>query len=635
MCGIAGWWADPQEFPSATAAELARRMADSLAHRGPDDQGWWIDNEAGILLAHRRLAIVDLSETGRQPMRSSDGRWVLVYNGELYNHLALRKELSEVGCSFRGHSDTETLVEAIRVWGVGQAVSRANGMFAFAAWDAREQTLYLARDRLGIKPLYYGNVRGGLAFASELKALELVPGFSPTVDPAAVCLLLQHNYIGAPYSIYRGVFKLQAGHILVCRRKQQTETVRFWDLKDAVDRGSAEPFQGTEEDAVDVFGDRLKHAVQRRLLSDVPLGAFLSGGLDSTAIVAMMQRAGTDRAKTFCMGFDQPDCNEAPYARRVAEALGTEHVEYTVTSQDALDIVPRLTKIYDEPFADSSQIPTFLVCQLARRHVTVCLSGDGGDEFLGGYERYATARRWWRRLSRVPYPVRRWAANRLRRWVPARGGSTAIRRARTLGELLAAPDPRQLYTRFHTHWKEPARIVRNGRLPMTLFYACDDWPDRRDIIESWMYIDGATYLPDDILTKVDRASMAVSLEVRVPLLDHELVEFLWTLPAHFKWRQGTSKWILRQLLDRFVDRDLVERPKMGFGVPLAEWLRGPLRDWAESLLGDQQLARSGIWNPEPIGETWRRHVTGQDDGHYYLWDVLMFQAWHSERYQSV
>ncbi|MFV1966085.1 MAG: asparagine synthase (glutamine-hydrolyzing) [Pirellulaceae bacterium] len=630
MCGIAGFVAPQGYLDAAALNRIAAKMTSTLRHRGPDDSGTWSDPDAGVALGHQRLAILDLSAAGRQPMVSASGRYVIVYNGEIYNHQEIRQALEIPRTRFRGHSDTETLLASMERWGIEKSLQHANGMFAFALWDNERRRLTLARDRLGIKPLYYGWMNGVFLFASELKALRGHPSFRGDVDRGALALYLQHNYVPAPWSIYQGIYKLPPGTTLTVSlsgEPSRANPVVYWSMKEQAERGQAEPFRGTPEQAVDALAGLLAEAVDLRTLSDVPLGAFLSGGVDSSTIVALMQAKRSQAVKTFSIGFHEAEYDEAPAAGAIADHLGTEHVECYVTPKEALEVVPRLPQLYDEPFADSSQIPTFLVSQLAREHVTVSLSGDGGDEWFGGYERYRRMQSLWRRFGRVPSGLRTAGARLLRWCLPGRGGGTICRKLRTLSELLDVPDARGLYTRFHTHWKDPLAVVIDGRLPATAFYRCGDWARRDDFLEEMMYVDSITYLPDDILVKVDRASMSVGLEARMPFLDHRLVEFAWTLPANLKVRDGRTKWIVRQILGRHVPRQLVEGPKSGFGVPIDRWLRGPLRDWAEDLLSEERLNSDGFFHAPPIRRLWQEHLNRSQDWHYYLWDILMFQAW--------
>jgi asparagine synthase (glutamine-hydrolysing) len=646
MCGIAGFW-DPRRGLHEPSAVL-RAMAETMVHRGPDASGEHFDPDAGLGLAHRRLSILDLTVDGAQPMTSADGRWVIAYNGEVYNFPDLRRELEALGAAFRGRSDTEVLLAAVAAWGLASALERCNGMFAFALWDRRERRLHLVRDRLGIKPLYYGWVGGVFAFASEPAAIAVLPGFPREVDPGALGLFLRHSYVPAPHCIWRNLRKLAPGHRLELAAPAPgvwPEPRAWWRARDAVDAGARAPFAGTAEEAVDALESLLLDAVGRRLVSDVPLGAFLSGGIDSSLVVSLMQERHAGRVRTFSIGFPEEEFDEAPFARAVAAHLGTEHTELEVTGRDSLEVVPRLPAMFSEPFADSSQIPTFLVSQLARRHVTVSLSGDGGDELFAGYRRYGLALRMWRRLHRVRGPLAGALATVLRA-VPARTWDAVARPLRpVLGDaaLSTSPGDRlhklagvitgggfdELYLNMMSHWKNPSELT-GVEEPATMFTGLDDPVPRVDRTERMTYRDLVTYLPDDILTKVDRASMAVGLEARVPLLDHRVVEFAWSLPLGLKVRDGRTKWLLRRLLDRHVPAALIERPKKGFGVPLETWLRGPLRDWAEHLLDRRRLAAQGLLAPDPVRRLWRQHLSGEYRWQFYLWDVLMFQAWLDE-----
>jgi asparagine synthase (glutamine-hydrolysing) len=630
MCGFAGIFDASRQQDESSLRSHIRRMTATLVHRGPDDQGDWADASRGIALGHQRLAIVDLTPSGRQPMRANNGRFVLVYNGEIYNHRDLRRELEGDGYSFCGNSDTEVLLAALEVWGVETALRRSNGMFAFAAWDTRDQRLYLARDRVGIKPLYYGSTGRTLIFGSELKALRAFPQLAVEIDRAALALFLQHNYVPAPYSIYRQIRKLPAGSYLSIGPESigpeaigDGDPIHYWNFGEVAEGWRESGFTGTDQAATEALDEALRKAVLMRMQADVPLGAFLSGGLDSTAIVALMQALGSQPVQTFCIGFDEASFDESDHANRIAEHLGTDHTTVRVTASEAQDVIPKLPSLYDEPFADSSQIPTYLVSQLARRAVTVSLSGDGGDELFGGYKRYASVERIWNTIRRLPVGLRGVCATSLRLLsdrlpVPSK--------VRTMGRFLDCRGPAELYSRFHTHWKQPHEVVIGGNLPITLLDSAAKSTAFQPL-EQLMYIDTLTYLPDDILVKLDRASMGVSLEARVPFLDHNVVELAWKLPIRFKVRHGHRKWILRSVVDRYVPRELVDRPKTGFGVPLHSWLRGPLRDWAESLLDDRRLAAEGYFRPAPIVTKWRQHLSGQQNWHYYLWDILMFQAW--------
>jgi len=626
----------------------ARRMAAALAHRGPDAEGTWVDEYAGIALTHRRLSIIDLSPLGSQPMVSPGGRFVIVFNGEVYNYAALRKEL-EAGANpvvtFRGHSDTEVMLAAIEAWGLEAAVRRFVGMFAFALWDRQQHTLCLVRDRLGIKPLYYGWGGNTLLFGSELRAFTAHPDFRGEIDRSAVALLLKHNCIPAPHCIYRGVYKLPPGSILTLGSPDSRDTspVAYWSARDVAERGTRDPFMGTETEAVDQLDTLLREAVSLRMIADVPIGAFLSGGLDSSTVVALMQAQSSRPIKTFTIGSTDAGFDESRHARTVARHLGTDHTELVVTPEDALAVIPRLPTLYDEPFADSSQIPTYLISALTRRDVTVALSGDGGDELFAGYNRHVWANRVWAGTRWLPRAVRNAQASALtaispRTWdrlferaspVIPRGlrFGTPGYKLHKLAGVLSAPSQEEIYNRLSSHWEAPLSVV----LGATDLTAATPEPASRtavpSFIEKMLYLDLVTYLPDDILTKVDRASMAVGLEARVPILDHRVVEFAWRLPLSMKYRDGTSKWVLRQVLYRYVPRSLVERPKAGFGIPLGSWLRGPLREWAEELLDERRLVSEGFFNPTTIRQRWQEHLTGKRGWEYHLWDVLMFQAW--------
>ncbi len=628
MCGITGLIHPAGEDPAGLRATV-EKMTQTLAHRGPDAAGVWVDPACGVALGHRRLSVLDLSAHGSQPMQSSCGQLWLVYNGEIYNHASLRRELVARGHLFRGHGDTEVLLAALREWGAEETLQRLVGMFAFALWDRQTQVLTLARDAIGIKPLYYGWQNGRFLFGSELKALRAHPEFLGEIDREAIALFLRHNYVPGPRSVYRGIFKLPPGSLL--RVACQTATVEvaprvWWDLKDVADEGRQNPFRGTPEEAVEELDRRLRNAVQMEMEADVPLGVFLSGGIDSSTVVALMQAQSTRPVKTFTIGFEEAAYNEAVHAQAVARHLGTEHTEYYVTGDEAREVIPRLAELYDEPFADSSQIPTFLLARLTRRHVTVSLSGDGGDELFGGYDRYGYLEGLWRRVGWCPSSWRRLGAKTagaLGAWLPSRLGG----KFHTLADILSPVSGIDFYAHFNTHWRNPAEIVCGASPGATLFSSEDRWPEGRTLQEQMMYLDARTYLPDDILVKVDRASMAVSLEVRVPLLDPRVVAFAWTLPQSFKVREGRTKWVLRQVLSRYVPRELIDRPKMGFGIPLDVWLRGPLRAWAEALLDERRLRNEGFFDPVPIRRKWAEHLSGRTDWHYLLWDVLMVQAW--------
>jgi asparagine synthase (glutamine-hydrolysing) len=641
MCGICGYWAFDGAHPSE---QTFRQMTASIAHRGPDADGHWREDTCAVGLGHRRLSIIELSELGAQPMHASGGRWVITFNGEIYNFRALRAELETHGHRFRGHSDTEVMLAAVEQWGVASATSRFVGIFAFALWDRRERCLYLVRDHLGVKPLYYGRAGRTLVFGSELKPLALFPGFDRTIDRGAMTLLLRHNCIPAPYSIYRNAKKLPAGSILrVDERGIEHEPEAYWSASDVAERGSRSPLTMSDTEATDALESRLRESIGLQMMADVPLGAFLSGGVDSSTVVALMQAQSAQRVKTFSIGFPDARYDEAGAARAVALHLGTDHTELYVTPEDALQLVPSLPRFFDEPFSDSSQLPTMLVSALARQHVTVSLSGDGGDELFAGYNRHVLAERLWRRMRFFPRGIRTAAAGAIRSiapetlersidlsglWRSRQVGSAGIgAKLHKLASILDVREPAEMYSRLVSHWAKPTAVVLHATELATLVSDRTAWPALPSLTELMMYLDLVTYLPDDILVKVDRASMAYALEARVPLLDHRLVEFAWQLPLHQKLRGGVSKWLLREVLYRHVPRALIDRPKKGFAIPLDAWLRGPLRDWAESLLDESRLRREGYFDPKPIREKWATHLSGSADCQYELWDILMFQSW--------
>ena len=651
MCGFVGFVGGDDVRSAEVMQAIVGHMADTLAHRGPDDNGTWADAEAGIALGHRRLAILDLSAAGHQPMHSASGRFVIVFNGEVYNHLDLRQVLQGRpggAPTWRGHADTETLLAAFDAWGIEATLRRCVGMFALAVWDRQGRVLTLARDRLGEKPLYYGWVRGALVFGSELKALRAYPGFDRPLCREALGQFLRCAYVPAPLSIYEGVFKLEPGGMLEVRGEglkanglAAARVWRYWSLEEAVAAGRASTF-ADEGEALEALAATLGEAVRSQRLADVPLGVFLSGGVDSSTIAALMQPQAGAPVRTFTVGFEAAGFDEAPAARAVAAHLGTEHTELYVTAAEARAVIPQLPRMYDEPFADSSQIPTHLVCRAARGQVTVALSGDGGDELFGGYNRYLWGPRLWCRLAWLPAPLRRALAggigavppgvwdrlgSGLAPWLSGpdgvvRPGEKAHKLAATLGRARTLDE---LYLRLATEWDPPPCRWAVGPAVVPCPPA-----GLTDAAERMMFCDALTYLPGDILCKLDRAAMAVSLETRAPFLDHRVVELAWRLPLGMKMRHGQGKWALRQVLYRFVPPALIERPKAGFALPVGQWLRGPLRDWAEDLLDEGRLRRAGYLDPHPIRQVWRQHLSGRRDWTARLWTVLMFESWLAE-----
>ena len=634
MCGITGFISRK----SRTEAELhvcAAAMARSLVHRGPDDEGVWVDASAGVALGFRRLSIIDLSPRGHQPMVSATGRYVIVFNGEIYNHNDLRAELRNE--TWRGGSDTETLLACIERWGVGGALARVVGMYAFAVWDRQDRVLTLVRDRLGEKPLYFGTLpNGDVVFGSELKALKAHDGWQGEIDPSALSAFMRYSAVPGALSIYRGIQKLPPGGIVQIRDGTIASQGTYWSLGTATTL-SEDAHTVTDAQAIDRLDALLTDTVQHQMIADVPIGAFLSGGIDSSTIVAMMCKSGAANVRTFSIGFEEEAFNEAPHAKRIAHHLGTSHSEEYVTAPQALEVIPKLPTIYDEPFADSSQIPTYLLCGSARRSVSVALTGDGADELFGGYDRYRIAASIWPWISKTPRSARRGLANLIRK-VPVGLLDGLVRKAndfslpvRLSGErlhkfadsVLGAPSAFALYVALVSSWQNPEDLVIGGNAAggeSSLFDLA--------LVEAMCRMDLGHYLPDDILVKVDRASMAVSLETRAPFLDHRIVDFATRLSPDRRIRQGKSKWILRQVLDRYVPRELIDRPKQGFGVPIASWLRGPLRDWAEDLLDEKQIREQGLLRPEPIRKKWLEHLSGGYNWQYPLWTVLMFQAWY-------
>lgn len=651
MCGISGFWNQSQQLSSDQILSIIQRMSNTLFHRGPDDGGTWVDPTVGIALGHRRLGILDLSPQGHQPMVSAYGRYVIIFNGEIYNFLELRRELEELQHSFRGSSDTEVMLAAFSQWGVKGAINRFNGMFAFALWDRQERILSLGRDRLGEKPLYYGWAGQTFLFGSELKALKAYPDFKPEINRSALTLYFRYNYIPAPYTIYQGIYKLPPACLLTLTSSAVcSEPVSYWSVKEVAEQGITASFMYSETEAVDALDSLLQDSVRLRMMADVPLGAFLSGGVDSSTIVALMQNLSRQPIKTFTIGFHEKAYNEAKNAKAVAKHLGTDHTELYVTANEAMAVIPKLPTLYDEPFSDCSQIPTFLVSQLARQSVTVSLSGDGGDELFGGYNRYLWGPKTWQKVSKMPRVLRQLAYRALISISPVlwdRGfagmgsllGANPIQncsgdKLHKLAQILTVDSLDDIYKQLVSHWTEPESLVLDGVESYIPVADIKQSSSQLDFIERMMYLDTVTYLPDDILVKLDRASMGVSLESRLPYLDHRLVEFAWQIPLRLKIHNGQSKWLLRQVLYKYVPPSLIETSKMGFGVPIDSWLRSSLRDWAETLLDEQRLKKEGFLNPQLVRQKWKEHLCGERNWQYHLWNVLIFQAWLEENKYS-
>jgi asparagine synthase (glutamine-hydrolysing) len=639
MCGIAGFLLPDAAMTAETLCAVAKVMTDAVAHRGPDDAGIWIDAGAGIALGHRRLSIVDLSSAGHQPMASADGRFMLSFNGEIYNFREIRAELEALGHGFRGHSDTEVLLAAVRQWGLRESLRRCNGMLALALWDKECRTLTLARDRLGKKPLYYACFGGTWMFASELKALLAHPAFRREIDRGALATYLRFVYLPAPYCIFNNVRKLPAASLLVLSAGMdaaQAEPEAYWSVPKAAGQGARSRFAGNLEEATDELAALLSDAVGKRMIADVSLGALLSGGIDSTLIVSLMQALSDRPVKTFCIGFHEAKVNEAGYAAAIARRLGTDHTELYLSAQDCLALVPQMPQLFDEPFADPSQIPTYLVSRLARQSVTVALSGDGGDELFAGYAAYPRCLKQWETWSRLPAVARHWTA-RLAAAVDSGQGMTfaGSRHARKIlakladrGVQISGASPVAMLANKRSAWHRPGTLVPGGCDLPTVLTCGQPIADGLDPLQAMQQVDIEGYLADDILVKVDRASMAVALEVRSPLLDYRIVEFALSLPPAMKLGPEGGKLVLRNLLRRHVPEALWERRKAGFGMPVAEWLRGPLRDWAETLLDERRLDESGLLSSQTIRQLWRQHLLGTHNRERILWALLMFQAWH-------
>lgn len=635
MCGLAGMLLPQPRLHGDALAAQARAMGGALEHRGPDDAGTWVDAQAGIALAHQRLSILDLSPLGHQPMESADGRYVLAYNGEVYNFAPLRAALAAVGHRFRGSSDTEVLLAAVAEWGVGDTLQRCNGMFAIALWDRRERCLWLARDRVGKKPLYYGWAGDTLVFGSELKALWRHPAFDNGVDPDALTLLLRLDYIPAPYCIHERAFKLMPGSLLrldaeavaagAAAHDPHRAQQRWWDARTRMREAIARPFAGSDAEATAALDTLLRDSIGLRMVADVPVGVFLSGGTDSSAVAALMQAQSGAPVRSFTIGFRGSHHDEAPLAREVADHLGTAHTEFQVDGADALAVVPQLPAMFDEPFADASQVPTAMVCRLARQDVTVALSGDGGDELFFGYGRYQRALRNWNLARAIPRPLRRL----MTRLPGARGEASRTGGVAALLAEAGVDGIGDVYRNRVSRWRDPVAVVAGAREPTTAYHQADPLGLPGHEAEAMMLADFMAYLPDDLLCKVDRTSMAASLEARAPLLDWRLVEFAWSLPLQMKLRERTSKYLLKQVLRGYLPDAMVDRGKRGFGAPVSQWLRGDLAPWAGDLLAPAALRRAGLLDPGRVGAVWDRFRRGQRKWHTHLWNVLMFQAWHA------
>lgn len=655
MCGLTGLL-----FPRGTARPLdtvksdLSAMTKAVTHRGPDDSGSWIDPEAGVFLGHQRLSIIDLSVEGRQPMVSASGRYVIAYNGEIYNFMEMQRELEKNSVSFRGHSDTEVLLAAIEQWGFEESLKRCNGMFAFALWDRQNRELSLVRDRIGIKPMYYGIHQGILLFGSELKSLTSSSYFQREMNTAVLPLYLRYKYIPEPHTIWLHTYKLEPGCFLKIKVEkwkgedfsEETPGVQkgaYWSARQVAMRGAENPLQIGAQEAVELLDEQLRSAVSDRMVADVPIGAFLSGGVDSSAVVALMQEQSKRPVKTFSIGFSEAQFNEAHYAAEVARHLGTDHTELYVSSEEARSVIPLLPHMYDEPYSDYSNIPTYLVSKLAREHVTVSLSGDGGDELFGGYNRHLLIDGLWGKMKKVPQPVRRALSTAIlalspEAWDKLASGAAGIipRRLKLvdpgyklhkIADLSASHSPMELYHNLVSEWKQPLKALVSHDSTKSMIVSDPVWRDMNDLVQKTMYLDLVSYLPGDILTKVDRASMAVSLESRVPMLDHRLVELSWNLPQEYKIREGVGKWALREVLYRRVPHRLIDRPKQGFTVPVGEWLRGPLKAWAADLLNEQKMAEGAVFQPSMISSLWKEHLSGKRNHDSKLWPILMFEAW--------
>ena len=646
MCGINGFYSKT----SSTFDNAIVRMNLAISHRGPDNNDFWIDKKSGIILGHQRLSIIELSSAGNQPMKSSSDRFVLTYNGEIYNHLQIRTKLqnSDKNIRWKGASDTETLLAAIEIWGIKITLQEIEGMFAFALWDKKERSLTLVRDRIGEKPLYYGfqNKQGNqvFMFSSELKALKAHPIFEGEIDKNVINLQLRHSCIPAPYSIYKNIYKLLPGNYLKLKDSDLKKGLipasrNYWSLKEIAVNGNAKPIKLSETDIQDDLESNLKNSIKKQIISDVPIGAFLSGGIDSSVVVALMQSQSNYPVKTFTIGFEDDNYSEAKYAKKISKHIGTDHTELYVSPKKALDIIPKLPLIYDEPFSDSSQIPTFLVSELAKKQVKVALSGDGGDELFCGYNRHLMSNKFENIINYMPLDLRKIISFLLKtisskNWTKFSKILPGFNRHVNLGDkiykvanVISANSSHEIYHRLCSHWQNPSEIVKNSEEPKTLLSELKNNLKELNSQQQMMVMDFLTYLPDDILVKIDRAAMSSSLETRTPFLDHKLIEYVWKIPHQLKFRNNKGKWILRKILNKYIPKNLTERPKMGFAIPIDSWLRGELKDWAENLLNEKKLEQQGYFNSKLIRKKWIEHLSGKKNWQSDLWDVLMFQAW--------
>ena len=646
MCGINGFYSKS----ASTYNNIIVKMNQAVSHRGPDANGSWVDKNSGIILGHQRLSIIDLSISGNQPMQSNSGRLVLVYNGEIYNHLEIREELKKSNSDIKwiGTSDTETLLEAIDFWGIEKTFNKIDGMFAFGLWDKKKRSLTLARDRIGEKPLYYGWQGKGenkvFLFGSELKGLKIHPEFNGEINRNAIALQMRHSHIPAPYSIYKDIYKLLPGHFLVLKEGDLYSSLLpnskpYWSLTESAINGNFNLSSLTEKEVQKELEEHLKLSVRKQMLSDVPVGAFLSGGIDSSTIVALMQSQSINPIKTFTIGSLEKDQSEAHHAKKIAKHLGTDHTELYISSTQAMEVIPKLPTIYDEPFSDSSQIPTYLVSKLAKQQVKVALSGDGGDELFCGYNRYILSEKFSNIFSTIPTPIRKILGSILKsisnqNWTRMGKCIPKLKQYQNFEDkiykaanVLEAKNMYDYYYMLRTNWKNPNEVVINCKEPGTLL--TEFKPELRDLNnqQKMMVLDLITYLPDDILVKVDRAAMASSLETRAPFLDHKLIEYIWKIPHSLKFRKGSGKVILKNILNQYVPKNLTERPKMGFGIPIDVWLRGPLRDWGESLLDEKKMQQDNYFDTKLIRDKWNEHISGKRNWQNHLWDILMFQAW--------